>query len=634
MKQEEGFMSKKQRQREMQAFKEGMEAGAKPFEEKFEQHAKELKKSKSEIMHQVNEIGLVQDEMLDIEEEHEEQLKRLNEKVQYGLKDKASVNELEKGEKEVLGGILVALSKILEFNENQKKFNANVLRLLGIANPQSLELDVIENVENITVQKVMYRVILELLFLENSGSNISEESQEVFDYFSISKKQKSIIWEETENFYNTVGDSGLVEKYFVSPEELKKKSEIPRLEVTNLIEAMGKYSDRYPMPAIFVEDDNMLLAETYKSYSIAESKYTEVIKDSHAVMMSYLKSDSNNYVGNEITEYYADSVITMINQIIDFVDANKLRINITDLMEMRDDCQDAIANCVKKELGAFAEIYSNYSSYLLGMKIDETEDFTETLFGGMKEITAYEPSYDSAEEATDRMSEDIQRCIEGADNSILAFVMKYVLRITDFQNKINEATGNDEVGNITTYTSDDSEDFADTQDEELDECEEIDIEASVEDEDDVEVYYDVSEIDEEIDDYEPYDTGGYTYYKAWENCIEKANRYYRNLKREIDNDCNYSDTERMGDEFQDANWLLAKCICNKHHESGNKWTYGALKGGRWNKERDEILQIQLVGFNMNVRVIDFSMHDEFMVNYENASVVYTLDGEELKFRKR
>lgn len=222
-----------------------------------------------------------------------------------------------------------------------------------------------------------------------------------------------------------------------------RAKESEKLDVINFIDGLGKYSDRYPLPSVFVEDDDCLLGEVYKTYKLAESKYEEVIRASHKVMLNHLKEGEEEYVGTEIAEYYCENIISMIKQVIEYVDVNKLSINVTELQVLCDKCEEVVQERIKQELASVAGNYCNYRSYLSGMRIEETEDFDETFFGGMKEATMYEPSYDSAEEAADRMTDDLQTAVTEADNALLTYINQtYITPIYEVQNKINEATAN------------------------------------------------------------------------------------------------------------------------------------------------------------------------------------------------
>ena len=67
-------MSKK---KEMEAFKEGMVAGAQPFEEKFNQHAKFLNNIQRSIKHKSDCIQNDVDSLIDIAQEHDDRLNQI-----------------------------------------------------------------------------------------------------------------------------------------------------------------------------------------------------------------------------------------------------------------------------------------------------------------------------------------------------------------------------------------------------------------------------------------------------------------------------------------------------------------------------------------------------------------------------
>ena len=179
-------MSKK---KETQRFKEGMEAGARPFEEKFEQQAEQLKNLGRDMRDGISSLGYIQDELIDISEDHEDRIDSIDKKVQFGLDEREGLGVLSENEKEILGGLILKLSQEYSFNADQKEFVSNVLRNLGLSHPQIVELDIIENVERIKIQKIIFRVLSELLFLEKDSF---ENAIELSEWFALNKKIKEI----------------------------------------------------------------------------------------------------------------------------------------------------------------------------------------------------------------------------------------------------------------------------------------------------------------------------------------------------------------------------------------------------------------------------------------------------------
>lgn len=433
------IMSKKSN---MEAFIKGMEAGAKPFEEKFQAHAEELKKSKKQIMHQITEVASVQDEMLDIEMEHEESLEKVNQKIKYGLEDKETIGELEKADKEILGGLLFTLSREIEFNENQKTFVSNVFRMLGISQPQEIDFDIVDSIESIRVQKIILQVLMETMFLKDLSVSEEEDFEEAIDYFSISKKQIDNIKKNIEDFYRATGANGLVNKYCVSEEEIekKRKKQLPKLEVDTDFEG---YTENGSWLILTCEDSSEALMETFKSKRTAESKYEGVIKENYRIMMEYMDESNANYMGKPIVDYYCEHINRILNQIIDYNNIYKLRMSIDDIQELRDSCEKDLWKKVNDEVRSVKNIYNDYGVYMLGMQINETEEYVETFLSGFKEMVVFEPDFDAAYAAVDKMTKDLQFAEKMVDMGMNTYVRgKYILRIIDIVQQINQACGN------------------------------------------------------------------------------------------------------------------------------------------------------------------------------------------------
>jgi hypothetical protein len=196
-------------------YKNGMEAGAKPFEEKFKQQANAISRVSDKLEKGMEKVSGVVNEVIN-------ELTSIEKKRLYDLNTQYDLINLEDHEKELLVSCLYTLAGN-SANENQKAFIRSVQKYLGIKNPQtSIDLSGIENVENLSSQKAMFQTFSEFLFLAREDDSFIGEYEAFFDYFSVSKKDKSSLLNNVMQIFNATGVTGLCEKYgFVAEEDLK-----------------------------------------------------------------------------------------------------------------------------------------------------------------------------------------------------------------------------------------------------------------------------------------------------------------------------------------------------------------------------------------------------------------------------
>ena len=183
-------------------YKEGMKAGAAPFEKIFEDQSKQTKESMDAINANVDSIHSVVDVVLDDLVTQEKQ------RV-YNLDTDYDILTLDQDEREFAIAMLYTLSQLMdETTEKQKQYLLNIQRYLNIRTPQvQIDVSSIENIENLKTQKMLYRIVTEYLFLAQ------ENFDYIFDYFSINKQSKNSIRGNIENIYKAVGADGLIEFY-------------------------------------------------------------------------------------------------------------------------------------------------------------------------------------------------------------------------------------------------------------------------------------------------------------------------------------------------------------------------------------------------------------------------------------
>ena len=189
-------------------YKEGMKAGAAPFEKIFEDQSKQTKESMDAINANVDSIHSVVDVVLDDLVTQEKQ------RV-YNLDTDYDILTLDQDEREFAIALLYTLSQLMdETTEKQRQYLLNIQRYLNIRTPQiQIEVSSIENIENLKTQKMLYRIVTEYLFLAQENFEYAENFKYIFDYFSINKQSKNSIRGNIENIYKAVGADGLIEFY-------------------------------------------------------------------------------------------------------------------------------------------------------------------------------------------------------------------------------------------------------------------------------------------------------------------------------------------------------------------------------------------------------------------------------------
>ena len=189
-------------------YKEGMKAGAAPFEKIFEDQSNQTKESMDAINANVDSIHSVVDVVLDDLVAQEKQ------RV-YNLDTDYDILTLDQDEREFAIAMLYTLSQLMdETTEKQKQYLLNIQRYLNIRTPQvQIDVSSIENIENLKTQKMLYRIVTEYLFLAQENFEYAENFKYIFDYFSINKQSKNSIRGNIENIYKAVGADGLIEFY-------------------------------------------------------------------------------------------------------------------------------------------------------------------------------------------------------------------------------------------------------------------------------------------------------------------------------------------------------------------------------------------------------------------------------------
>ena len=190
------------------SFEAGMEAGAKPFEEKFRKQADAIEKVGSRIDSRLDEISSVMDVMI-------EDLSAQERKRVYDLNTVVDISELDKTEKDYLCAIVYAIAGLnSRLSKEQKEYLRALKSYLMITNVQAdVNLASIENIDNITTQKAIMQTIMEFLFLEYGNHDYMDDYEDVFDYFSVNRKGIREIQEGIDMMCEAVGVEGIAAHY-------------------------------------------------------------------------------------------------------------------------------------------------------------------------------------------------------------------------------------------------------------------------------------------------------------------------------------------------------------------------------------------------------------------------------------
>lgn len=383
-------MSKK---KETQRFKEGMEAGARPFEEKFEQQAEQLKNLGRDMRDGISSLGYIQDELIDISEDHEDRIDSIDKKVQFGLDEREGLGVLSENEKEILGGLILKLSQEYSFNADQKEFVSNVLRNLGLSHPQIVELDIIENVESIKIQKIIFRVLSELLFLEKDSF---ENAIELSEWFALNKKNKGNIFNEITMMSKAMGHLGIIRKYCVTETEIKRRKKYPKLEVNTEISEFDPLRISFVL-CLDMGNDFDVETETYKTESECRNAIGNVIYKYYREQQQFIAFDGDKFVGKEIADHYYKELRTIVDKIVDYVKVHNVKIDVRFLEDLMSTLKEEILTEIRKEMSSGNIVYSvtDWNDYTDMVVVEMVDDFVETFFGGFKEVKRYQVSLDS-----------------------------------------------------------------------------------------------------------------------------------------------------------------------------------------------------------------------------------------------
>ncbi|NBK99747.1 MAG: hypothetical protein EOM50_17400 [Erysipelotrichia bacterium] len=191
-----------------QEFKRGMDAGARPFEDKMTQLGEQVDDVKKELSNQINNFSDIQNAILT-------ELSSKEKKELFDLDTEKSTDLLDRDDKEFALSILYSIADLIEETSDlQKQYIIRLQRYFEITEPNlNVGLSKIENLDDLATQKVLYQLVNEFVFLYNGEFYENELDEDLYDYFSLNKKTKNAIREGIERLVKIMGYYGLIEKY-------------------------------------------------------------------------------------------------------------------------------------------------------------------------------------------------------------------------------------------------------------------------------------------------------------------------------------------------------------------------------------------------------------------------------------
>lgn len=205
-------------------YNKGMEAGARPFEEKFRQEQKRNQEWKQTFEEKFDHIKETNEAILDEMEDREK------EKF-YKLHTIVDIKKLEKGDREILLSLLFTLAGTQEeMTELQQLFLRSVKKYLenekedkrptGWSALKAGDWSVVEGIYGIDETKAIAQAVMEFLFLGyKSHEAYMEDYEDLFECFNLNKRGFGEIREQIDMICRGTGLQGLAEMYGYVPED-------------------------------------------------------------------------------------------------------------------------------------------------------------------------------------------------------------------------------------------------------------------------------------------------------------------------------------------------------------------------------------------------------------------------------
>ena len=254
----------------------------------------------------------------------------------FGIIKTLSPNDLEKEEKIILLQILVDISKRYGSNNNQKEFLRNLIPYFEINFEDSLKENdfksAIDNIDSKKVERIMYKIIKEYLYLENDNNNYGNKYDEylkLFVYGVVDNKSieneielkvsifgKEILYQQflkhNNNFEESVKKEESVIISYIDKEE-KEKIKINR-EIAEecFLDRMNENNNLHLETASYIvyPRKNKLILLDKRNKNKIEMVIDEILDDNDLIKM--FKEEQITYF-NDILYYFIENELFYIN---------------------------------------------------------------------------------------------------------------------------------------------------------------------------------------------------------------------------------------------------------------------------------------------------------------------------------
>lgn len=353
------------------------------------------------------------------------------------------LENLSENERNILGRMILRISQDYLFNEVQNEMASKVFCALSLSELRPAELDIIENVDNVTSQKIIFRVLSELLFLNNKSL---EEALELSEWFSLNKKSVEKILREVVSAYSMIGAKGIIEKY-CEPVPIKyKQKKYPKLEInTNISEY---YVDSIMFAGeLDMADDYDVEFDTFETEAECKRAIGEIIHKYYTQQQRYVSLKGDRFLGKEIAKYYFTEVESIVDKIIDFINVHNIEVNTDSIQKLTGQIEEDILQEIENEMNLNSLLYSvtDWKDYADNIIVDEVDDILMNRFEEIVDVIRYQESNSGTDllEIAQNMESEINRIFELLKKMTHEFVIgKYINRINYFVQQINVKTGN------------------------------------------------------------------------------------------------------------------------------------------------------------------------------------------------
>lgn len=235
-----------------------------------------------------------------------------------------------------------------------------------------------------------------------------------------------------------------IENYNVINEGPKEPSISPRLQIDTKLDFYEKeIYEISDLDGIDADASVDLLDRTFKTESACRDAWAELLRKPLRNRDAYIDEHSNVFIGNEITEHYALQIEGYINQICDYVNIHNLGVDVTALVELRDNCRKNIMAYIKETIKKLPVLYrmESFSYYKKMLEIEETEGWEDSIFGDGREIICYTIGIAGRDclWAVEQMAKEVTQLITAVANEVGAMAsQKYIARIDNYILQINQ----------------------------------------------------------------------------------------------------------------------------------------------------------------------------------------------------